>query len=165
MKQLFSSRHYTDSHSGREKLIHFACQLEALGSGISRIQKQFQNPKSLRILEPFRIRDISLPSASNWHAKWNNIFVQALHRSSQQSEEVDSLCELVWGTWKWSIANPKTVPESCGCNCFWIRDIPPPSASNWHAKWINFFWPGSVRICVWEKGAGLVRSILTCSHP
>jgi hypothetical protein len=44
---------HTDPHSGRKKSIHFACQLEALGSRISRIQKQFQNPESLRILEPF----------------------------------------------------------------------------------------------------------------
>ncbi len=38
---------------GRQKLIHFACQFEALGSGISQIQKQFQNPEALRILELF----------------------------------------------------------------------------------------------------------------
>ncbi len=38
VNQLFSPRHYTDPHSGRKKSIHFACQLEALGSGISQIQ-------------------------------------------------------------------------------------------------------------------------------
>jgi hypothetical protein len=38
---------------GRKKLIHFACQFEALGSGISQIQKKFQNPEALRILELF----------------------------------------------------------------------------------------------------------------
>jgi hypothetical protein len=42
----FSSRLYTDPHSGWKKSIHFACQLEALGSGISQIQKQFQNPEA-----------------------------------------------------------------------------------------------------------------------
>jgi hypothetical protein len=31
-------------------------------------------------------------------------------------------------------------------NCFWICDIPIPSASNWHAKWINFFRPGITQI-------------------
>jgi hypothetical protein len=37
---------HTDPHSGWKKLIHFVCQFEALGSGISQIQKQFQNPKT-----------------------------------------------------------------------------------------------------------------------
>ncbi len=44
---------HTDPHSGRKKSIHFACQFEALGSGISRIQKQFQNPEALSFLELF----------------------------------------------------------------------------------------------------------------
>ncbi len=35
---------------GRKKLIHLASQFEALGSGISQIRKQFQNPEALRIL-------------------------------------------------------------------------------------------------------------------
>ncbi len=39
------------------------------------------------------------------------------------------------GTRKWNIAN-----------CFRIRNIPLPSASNWHAKWINFFHPGITQI-------------------
>jgi hypothetical protein len=34
-------------------LFDFACQFEALKSGISRIRKQFQNPEALRILEVF----------------------------------------------------------------------------------------------------------------
>jgi hypothetical protein len=54
---------------GWKKFIHFACQFEALESGISRIQKQFQNPESLMILELLWIPDIPFPSASNWHAK------------------------------------------------------------------------------------------------
>jgi hypothetical protein len=37
----------------RKKLIHFACPFEALGSGLSQIQKHFQNPEALRILELF----------------------------------------------------------------------------------------------------------------
>ncbi len=44
---------HTDPHSSRKKSIHFACQFEALGSEILQIRKQFQNPKSLRILELF----------------------------------------------------------------------------------------------------------------
>ncbi len=38
---------------GRKKLFHFACQFEALESGISRIQKQFQNPEALSFLKLF----------------------------------------------------------------------------------------------------------------
>ncbi len=63
VKQLFSSRHYTDPHSGWKKLIHFAYQFEVLGSGISQILKKLQNPKSLKILELF---SDSRCSTSKW---------------------------------------------------------------------------------------------------
>jgi hypothetical protein len=66
VKQLFSSRHYTDPHSSREKLIRFACQYLKV--------EYCKSEKSSRILRAsglwncLRIRDIPLPSASHWHA-------------------------------------------------------------------------------------------------
>jgi hypothetical protein len=74
VKQLFSPRNYTDPHSGREKLIHFPCQLEALGSGISQIQTQFQNPKSLRILELFSDSRYSTSKCFKLACKVNQLF-------------------------------------------------------------------------------------------
>jgi hypothetical protein len=49
---------------------------------------------------------------AGWLFRLRCLCVCLTHRSSQQPEKVDSLCVPVWGTWKWNIANPKTVPES-----------------------------------------------------
>ncbi len=57
---------------------------------------------------------------------------QALHRSSQRPGTVDSLCVPVRGTWKWNIANPKTVPESSSKNVkseFSVLEYSIPSSS------------------------------------
>jgi hypothetical protein len=63
-----------------------------------------------------RLKVIYDPHIIQWQASFlcrvRCLCVCLTHRSSQRPEEVDSLCVPVRGTWKWNIANPKTVPES-----------------------------------------------------
>ncbi len=63
-----------------------------------------------------RLKVIYDPHIVQWQAGFlcgvRCLCVCLTHRSSQRPEEVDSLCVPVRGTWKWNIANPKTVPES-----------------------------------------------------
>jgi hypothetical protein len=92
----------------------------------------------------FRICDIPLPSASNWHAKWNNFF----HPSITQ---ILTAARKSWFTWRASLRHLEVEYRESKSTSRILR--------------LNFFLPGYARICVWEKGAGLVRPILTCSHP
>ncbi len=110
----------TDPHNGRKKSIQFACQFEALGSGILHIQKQFQNPKTLRILELFSDLRYSTSMYLKLAGKVKQLFSSRHYTDSHSDQEklIPFACQLgcyqhnMQSTWKWNIANLKTVPES-----------------------------------------------------
>jgi hypothetical protein len=93
VNQLFSSRHYTDPHSGRKKSIHFACQFEALESEISQIQKQFQNPEALRILELFLDLLYSTTKCLKLACKVNQLFLAGLREMPGRKKLLDFACQ------------------------------------------------------------------------
>ncbi len=132
----------------------------------------YKSENSSRILRAsgfwdcFRIHDILFQSASNWHAKWINFFRPGITQTltAARRSQFTLRASLRHLKYRKSKNSSRILRLSGFWDCFWTCDIPLPSASNWHAKCINFSRPGSVRICVWEKGVGLVRSILTCSH-
>ncbi len=148
IKQLFSSRHLSEPR--RKKLIHFACQFEALESRISQIQKQFQNPKSLRILELFFDSRYSTSKWLKLARKVNQLFSSRHytdpHSGRKKSIHLRASLRHLKVEYRKS-KNSSIILRLLGFwNCFRICNIPLPSASNWHAKWINFFRPlwGSV---------------------
>jgi hypothetical protein len=94
----------TSSHTqiltepGRKKLIHFACQFEALGSGILRIRKQFQ---IFHFQGPQTVRQ----SKSTSSGRFEDLCYAWTKKLIQFACQFEALG-------KWNIANPKTVPES-----------------------------------------------------
>jgi hypothetical protein len=78
---------------GRKKLIHFACQFEALGSGISRIQKQFQNPEALRILELFLDLRYFTSKCLKLARKVNQLFPAGLREMPGRKKLFDFACQ------------------------------------------------------------------------
>ncbi len=60
---------------------------------------------------------------AGWLFRLRCLCVFLTHRSSQWPEDVDSPCMPVWGTWKWNIANLKTVPESEVNRFFFIQAL------------------------------------------
>jgi hypothetical protein len=59
--------------------------LESLQVEFKRFLKSARFVRMSGFWHSFKIFEIPLLSASNWHAQWINLFCPALHRSSQQS--------------------------------------------------------------------------------
>jgi hypothetical protein len=125
---------------------------------------------------------------AGWLFRLRCLCVCLTHRSSQQPEEVDSRDSLRHleveyhksenssrnlnsGTAKWiNFFRPgiTQILTAAGRSRFTLRaslrhlEVEYRESKNssriLRGKWISLFRLGSVRICVWEKGAGLVRS-------
>ncbi len=87
---LTSFRHARCVSAWTNRLVHFACQIEASTSGVPRICKRRQNPEISRILALFHIHHIPLRNPPNWYANYFDFF-RPYPVCECPDEKVDSL--------------------------------------------------------------------------
>ncbi len=169
---------HTDPHSAGLREVAALCMtVGALKNGILQIWRRCLTTKNLRILALFQICDIPLPSTPNWLSKWINLFCLGIYTHiltasakhlialqcdflsgstyvdlhNAQSEEVNSLCMLVWSTYvevEYCVFKKYLKFLRISWRILVLCDIVLPSAPNWRAKCHHFAIQALWDICV-----------------
>jgi hypothetical protein len=131
---------------------HFARWFGALRSEILQIWKSIRFSRILGFWHFFQICNISLLCALKWHAKYLNFFQLAAVRICVRVPGRSVLIHFAsqFGALRSRILHSEKCDRFLSISRFWqffqICNIPLLSAPNWHAKCLNIFSPGTMRL-------------------